>query len=205
MSHSYSLEWCTNRPHRPALKRQRERDKRSHLALPPFRSIGTHPNRRHLDSICHPQHLMALWCLPLGIHRRAKKATRTYPSHRQLWSSSIIEDHPSAPEAVEGSSQYQSQHEASAMKTSQGLSRMLQDPSELISLVRTEWFEGPGECYTKDRWFGGQFLLYYETEKMAAQYQDLRGAECTVSFNPYLNIIQVWLTEKLDSAPRRKL
>ena len=66
---------------------------------------------------------------------------------------------------------------------------MLQDPSELISLARTEWFKDLGECYTKDRWFGGQFLLYYESEKMAAQYQDLRGAECMVSLNPYLNII----------------
>lgn len=107
---------------------------------------------------------MAPWCLSLVTRRRKTKNPPVYPQYRYLWSSSIIEDHPSAPEAV--APQNQPQDKVASMRLPKDIFNSLQDSSNLIPLVRTEWIEGVGGRYSKDEWLGEQFLLYYETEKM---------------------------------------
>lgn len=77
-------------------------------------------------------------------------------------------------------SSHQRQDEAASMGSSQEIFRSLQDLSNLALLVDTGWSDGPGGLYSLDAWVGGQFLLYYETEKFAPRHQNLKCADYTV-------------------------
>ena len=74
------------------------------------------------------------------------------------------------------------------MGSTKDVFRSLQDPSQLIPLMRTEWFESLGGHYAADEWVGGQFLLHYQTEKMTAHFEDFTGTDYTVSLNSALSM-----------------
>ena len=140
---------------------------------------------------------MASMCSLLKVRKKKKGTTPCYAQHGQLWSSSVIEDHPSDPEVVLRSLQHQSQDKDSVMKSTPNILESLQDPSELVSLVRTEWFERPEGRYSKDEWVGRQFLLYYQADKIAAHCENFTGADYTVSHDSTPSVrIKLMTTER---------
>ena len=132
--------------------------------------------------------IMAPWCFALRVRLTKKKAALVYRKHGQIWSSSFIEDHPSAPEAVAESSQYQSHDEGLIMDSPRTDFQSLQDPSKLIPLLHTEWFENSRDRYFKDEWAGGQFLLYYQTYKMTEHFEEFTSMDYKVSLKSALGI-----------------
>lgn len=121
-------------------------------------------------------------CIPLlRKYWRGKSKIPVYPKRQPLCSLEYLEDHPSPPEATTESFQRRAPTVKSTMSSSPGFITIWADPSRLLAVIRTEWTEGLEENFYKDKWFGRQLLLYYQLEKMAREFQSLKGFELSVS------------------------
>ena len=124
---------------------------------------------------------MAL-CIPLlGRHWGKKNKISVSPKHQPLCSSEYLEDRPSPPEAATESFQRRAPTLTTTMSSSHDFITTWADAFSLPAVIHTEWTEGLEENFYKDKWFGRQLLLYYQAEKMAGQFQTLKGIDLSVS------------------------
>ncbi len=143
---------------------------------------------------------MAL-CIPLlGRHWGKKSKIFVSRKRQPLCSSEYLEDHPSPPEAATESLQRRAPTVTPTMSSSHDFIATWADAFSLSAVIHTEWTEGLEENFFKDKWFGRQLLLYYQAEKMAGQFQSLKGIDLSVSI---ASLRQLYNSRKLTYLDRR--
>ena len=144
---------------------------------------------------------MALFIALLGRRWGKKSKISVSPKRQPLCSSEYLEDHPSPPEAATESFQRRPPTVTPTMSSSHDFIATWADASSLPAVIHKEWTEGLEENFYKDKWFGRQLLLYYQSEKMAGQFQSLKGIDLSVSIS---SLKQLYNSGELTYLDRRR-